>query len=109
MLTRMPRKGDKIGGPHFKGPYTVTETPKKGDTLCWIVDPSKPLKEGFNPCPFIWYFPSEDKLNQLAEIVEPGPEYLQIQAAENCPNNVYKWHRDDGVCKTCNLLLKEAQ
>ena len=65
MLTRKPRKGDRVRWPDWPAHQyaTVVRTPEDDNNLCWI------LQRGESrPQPFIWKHP--DGLNTLAEIVD---------------------------------------
>jgi hypothetical protein len=61
MLTRKPRKGDRLRWPG--GPiYTVVKTPEDHAWICWI------QRDGMDPTCFIWRF--NEGFNTVAEIVE---------------------------------------
>lgn len=63
MLKRKPRKGDRIRWPDWPpGRFAIVH--RVEDTMCYIEYPSDRI------APFIWFFPRENKMNQLAEIIE---------------------------------------
>jgi len=63
MLTRKPRKGDRVRWPDWPAGRVATVV-RVEDSLCYIECPSDRIN------PFIWFFPREQKMNELAEIVE---------------------------------------
>lgn len=65
MLTRKPRKGDRLRWPDWK-PQRFAVVVRCEGNLCFIDEPGRPTE------PFIWRFRDgtpEEQLNQLAEIV----------------------------------------
>lgn len=83
MLTRKPRKGDRIhydsSDKRFAGYFIVVATPPPGDSLCWI----RPERGG-DANPFIWTF-HDIPLNTMFTIVEEGElcEPAHKECAEN--------------------------
>ena len=65
MLTRKPKKGDKIRWSHWPKDR-VAIVHRVEDELCYIEYPSDRIT------PFIWFFTREQKMNELAEIIENG-------------------------------------
>ena len=65
MLTRQPRKGDRVAWRDGKGKlYSLCTVLRIEGNLCWI----KP-DDGSDSAPFIWRFPRDGTLNNQAEII----------------------------------------
>lgn len=69
MLSRKPEKGDRVAWRDAKGRlYNHAKVLRIEDNLCWI----KP-DDGSESAPFIWHFPRDQMMNQLAELIaEPA-------------------------------------
>lgn len=61
MLTTTPRKGDRVSWPNGRHAGTVLRV---DGNLCWY------QPDHGEAAPFIWRFPREGVLNQLATVVE---------------------------------------